>query len=361
MAASGAAKKRLFNDGRSCGQSILKDKCSPKVLTIDGAPRLLVSFPDQSGTPRVTTSVPIAAPTSSGSPVVVGSRDTPSSRPRKTGSVALFFRKFYNLASIRMYNLCDSLQITENDLKQKIWTIFEYSIKERMNLMKDRHLDQILMCAIYVICKLAKIERNSFTEIMRCYRFQPQAESHIYRSVLIAKTSDRLSMEVTSMEIEGSRNSGNNGAAPPTPSNMAGTAQNFGDERRGDLIKFYNQVYVPAVKDVANKLGLSRGGSVTSLTLSPLPKGRPPMNSPVRRVSSSVLLRTLDPKAIVASPAPQLTYCFSRSPGKVCYDYTLTVRNNGFIWRFMITLASHFLLSVAADDHHFRFSRISRP
>lgn len=186
--------------------------------------------------------------------------------------------------------------------------------------MKDRHLDQILMCAVYVVCKLAKVERNTFTEIMRCYRFQPQAESHIYRSVLIAKTSrnDKSGNNNDSGLINGdadtSMNTGeSNNSAPPTPSNMAGTCQNFGDEIRGDLIKFYNTVYVPQVKDVAN---LSRGNN-SSLTLSPLPKGKPTINSPVRRVTSSVMTRTLDPKAITASPAPQLSYCFSRSPAKV--------------------------------------------
>lgn len=88
---------------------------------------------------------------------------------------------------MRMQTLCTALDITEVDLKRKIWTIFEHSVMKRTHLMKDRHLDQILMSAVYVICKLCKIEKNTFTEIMRCYRFQPQAESHIYRSVLISK------------------------------------------------------------------------------------------------------------------------------------------------------------------------------
>lgn len=241
-------------------------------------------------------------------------RDT--ARPRRTGSVALFFRKFYNLACVRMQDLCNSLEISDTD-KKKIWTIFEYSIKERTELMKDRHLDQILMCAIYVICKLVKMEKNSFTEIMRCYRLQPQAESHIYRSVLIKKiTNDADS--TTSSNNERSEDNGNlvENITPPTPTNMAGTSQNFDGEERGDLIKFYNTVYVPQVKEYANKFGSARG-NVMNLSLSPLPKGKAPANSPVRRVTSSIMTRTLDPKAISASPAPQLSYCFSRSPAKV--------------------------------------------
>lgn len=240
-----------------------------------------------------------------------------ATKPKRTGSIALFFRKFYNLACVRMQDLCNSLEISDND-KKKIWTIFEYSVKERTKLMKDRHLDQILMCAIYVICKLIRMERNSFTEIMRCYRLQPQAESHIYRSVLIEKVSNDPGDPSTTGDSEKTEDNtmlGEN-ITPPTPTNMAGTSQNFNGETRGDLIKFYNTMYVPQVKEFANKFGSARG-SVMNLSLSPLPKGKAPANSPVRRVTSSIMTRTLDPKAISASPAPQLSYCFSRSPAKV--------------------------------------------
>ncbi|XP_016767855.1 retinoblastoma-like protein 1 isoform X4 [Apis mellifera] len=312
VAASGVAKKRLFSDTRIGGQSVLRGTgqsvLPSKVLTIDSNSRILF-LPEQITVPRSSSVQTTAAPIQT----VTINRE--SAKPKRTGSVALFFRKFYNLASVRMLDLCGSLEIMDIDLKKKIWTIFEYSIKERTELMKDRHLDQILMCAIYVICKLVKMEKNSFTEIMRCYRLQPQAESHIYRSVLIAKTpsgeSQKNNEEIKQKDVSDKETN----VAPPTPTNMAGTSQNFGEETRGDLIKFYNTVYVPQVKEMANKFGLVRG-SVMNLSLSPLPKGKPPANSPVRRVTSSIMTRTLDPKAISASPAPQLSYCFSRSPAK---------------------------------------------
>ena len=113
------------------------------------------------------------------------------------------------------------------------------------------------------------------------------------------------------------RNIQANNIAPPTPSDMAATSRIYGSEERGDLIKFYNTVYVPEVKDFAKRLGLAEG-SVTNLTLSPLPRTRTiATNSPVRRVTESVMTRVLDPKEIAASPAPQFHYCFNRSPAKV--------------------------------------------
>ena len=44
--------------------------------------------------------------------------------------------------------------------------------------MKDRHLDQMLMCAIYVTSKVTKDDRT-FHDIMKCYRQQPQANSEV--------------------------------------------------------------------------------------------------------------------------------------------------------------------------------------
>ena len=77
----------------------------------------------------------------------------------KAGAVGLFFRKVYNLAWLRVKDLCDRLNITDDDLKRKIWTCFELTLKNHTQLMKNRHLDQLLMCSIvsFIYC-------SSFTE-----------------------------------------------------------------------------------------------------------------------------------------------------------------------------------------------------
>ena len=49
------------------------------------------------------------------------------------------------------------------------------------DLMRDRHLDQLIMCCIYVMAKVLRLD-ITFQEIMRQYRHQPQAKSHV-RSV----------------------------------------------------------------------------------------------------------------------------------------------------------------------------------
>uniref|UniRef100_A0ABD2XMS5 Retinoblastoma-like protein 1 n=1 Tax=Trichogramma kaykai TaxID=54128 RepID=A0ABD2XMS5_9HYME len=234
---SALVKKRLFSE-KTANQSLLKGS-GPLA-------RVANSEPQRNGP---VTSTPVL------------NRD--QTKPRRTGSLALFFRKFYNLTNARMQTLCNALEITDVDVKRKIWTIFEHTIKERTELMKDRHLDQILMSAVYVICKLCKIDKNTFTEIMRCYRLQPQAESHIYRSVLITRVSRNSSS--TSDETLNNKHQENSG--PPTPSEMAATSRIYNSEERGDLIKFYNAVFVPEVKDYVKRLGLA-DPNIANLTTS---------------------------------------------------------------------------------------------
>ena len=67
---------------------------------------------------------------------------------------------------------------------------------------------------------------------MRHYRSQPQAASHVYRSVLLKPVSAGQELASTA---------GNEPAKPQSPSKMAETSTVGTDGvERGDLIKFYN-------------------------------------------------------------------------------------------------------------------------
>ena len=74
-------------------------------------------------------------------------------KPKKTGSLGLFFRKVYHISHLRLETLCHALEISEEG-KRKIWTTFEHALREETDLMKDRHLDQILMCSLYIVCRV---------------------------------------------------------------------------------------------------------------------------------------------------------------------------------------------------------------
>ncbi|XP_060534776.1 retinoblastoma-like protein 2 isoform X2 [Cylas formicarius] len=221
---------------------------------------------------------------------------TESVTPRKTGSLMLIFRKFYNLAGVRLQHLCLNLGFTDFELKRKIWTIFEDSIRHT-DLIKDRHLDQLLMCAIYVICKACNINNyeNLFAIIMKFYRQQPQASSSVYRDVLIERG-----------KIE-------DGKAIP--------------EKRNDLIQFYNSVYVKAMQAYAIRFQ-PNSNSNSNVLLSPLPAIRRNMVSPNinTQVVGNVFVKPLESSVIQVGSS--YNYFFSRSPSKELKNINRAINNN---------------------------------
>uniref|UniRef100_A0AAR2KU62 Retinoblastoma-like 2 (p130) n=1 Tax=Pygocentrus nattereri TaxID=42514 RepID=A0AAR2KU62_PYGNA len=221
-------------------------------------------------TPTSTAhSSPTAGKQSKKSPL----QGAPLNRTQRTGSLSLFFRKVYHLASVRLRDLCVKLDIS-TELRRKIWTCFEYSLVHCTELMMDRHLDQLLMCAIYVMTKVTK-EDKSFQNIMKCYRSQPQASSSVYRSVLISRRKRRQSGNSENNNRQTSPSEGGHeqgsgdsspmsmrssstlpipqpSSAPSTPTHIPGAPpEQEEEEERGDLIRFYNHIYIKQIKHFA--------------------------------------------------------------------------------------------------------------
>lgn len=79
-------------------------------------------------------------------------------------SLCVFSFQVYHLASVRLRDLCLKLDVS-NDLRRKIWTCFEFTLVHCADLMKDRHLDQLLLCAFYIMAKVT----CSFRKLMEFY------------------------------------------------------------------------------------------------------------------------------------------------------------------------------------------------
>ncbi|XP_067001278.2 retinoblastoma-like protein 1 [Anabrus simplex] len=229
-------------------------------------------------------------------------------KPRRACSLGLFFRKFYLLASVRMQELCTQLDLTDMELRKKCWTCFEYSITDQTNLMKDRCLDQILMCAVYCVCKRLKPE-TTLNDILRCYKLQPQAASHVYHRVLMPSDTENKdepkdhicsssTLPITQL--------------PSAPTHLAGTSANF-----EDLKEFFNNVYRMKILEFAKKLSPSNQSE--NLTLSPLPRRINSPLSPCRKISKKVSIEALKREEIPTSTRLH-SFCFSRSPSKNLQD-----------------------------------------
>ncbi|NP_001084880.1 retinoblastoma-like 1 L homeolog [Xenopus laevis] len=241
---------------------------------------------------------------------------TSARKPKKTGSLALFFRKMYHLASVRLRDLCLKLDVS-NDLRRKIWTLFVYSLVHCTDLMKDRHLDQLLLCAVYIMAKISKEERL-FHDIMKCYRNQPQANSHVYRSVLL-KRLPQASEDETSTSQDVEMTASNSNDSHPTPSGFTGSP--CGQAERGDLITFYNNVYVERVRLFALKFSSStQDHLVDAPPLSPFPSIKQQAISP-RRVSQQHSIYVSPHKnSGNLTPHTALLYKFNGSPSKSLQD-----------------------------------------
>lgn len=224
-----------------------------------------------------------------------------------------------------------------------MWTCFEYVLVNHVELMMDRHIDQIIMCAIYVMAKVCD-HSQSFTDIMRCYRLQPQAESHVYRSVLlkcrtrrksggsdsskndtsgqsspvnVENVEKKRSEKLSSMRSTSTLPTPHPGSHPPTPTILVHSATGSEEgEERGDLIMFYNRVFVEKVKKFAQKFSAQKN-SKDIPPLSPLPVVKSQSASP-RRVSSkhSIYLSPHKPTLHATPMATGLSYSFQKSPAK---------------------------------------------
>ncbi|XP_023839566.1 retinoblastoma-like protein 1 isoform X3 [Salvelinus sp. IW2-2015] len=358
--AAGSAKRRLFGDDSSSqaqqspslakrlmftpGGTLKID--TPTILNMTTANGQQLSIPLQGikndlggitliqvqtrgepGSP-ITAQVLLTASPSRPIPAPQAQPDPQQSRPRRTGSLALFFRKVYHLASVRLRDLCVRLDISA-ELRGKIWTCFEHSIVQCPELMKDRHLDQLLLCAIYIISKITK-EGHTFQDIMKCYRSQPQASSHVYRSVLIRPSSTREQPSDENMEVDPT--SGGKSADKADQSSREDALVQ--GEERGDLIQFYNSVYVLKIKGFALRYAAPSmdnrvWNEMEAPPLSPFPSMRAQPLSP-RRISQRHSIYVSPHKnGSCLTPNSAYTYKINGSPSKELTDINRMIRQGG--------------------------------
>ncbi|XP_039239753.1 retinoblastoma-like protein 1 isoform X3 [Pipra filicauda] len=340
--AAGSAKRRLFGDDSP--RETQMEKILPKGTKLTIAPASSIGAENVSVSPgqTVLTMTTTTGPGKVGQKVTIPLHGQPckvealapschppgnqaqevqvsaASKPKRTGSLALFYRKVYHLASVRLRDLCLKLDVS-NDLRRKIWTCFEFTLVHCADLMKDRHLDQLLLCAFYIMAKVTKEERT-FQDIMKSYRNQPQANSHVYRSVLLRNTSADVSGKNADPDTEMTEDSAVK-AASASGRSAAENSSESETEERGDLIKFYNAVYVGRVKAFALKYDITNQDHVMEAPpLSPFPSIRQQPVSP-RRISQQHSVYVSPHKnGACLTPRTALLYRFSGSPSKSLKD-----------------------------------------
>uniref|UniRef100_A0AAY4EV05 Retinoblastoma-like protein 1 n=1 Tax=Denticeps clupeoides TaxID=299321 RepID=A0AAY4EV05_9TELE len=205
-------------------------------------------------------------------------------KPRRTGSLALFFRKCH------------------------------HPIMMILSIMLA-----LVLNALHLITK----EERTFQDIMKCYRSQPQATSHVYRSVLLRRVSKASSAD-ENMEVDEPTEQAIEKRAQQNQAN----GQSESEEERGDLIQFYNSVYVLEMKSFALKYA-SIDNRTEAPPLSPFPSVRAQPLSP-RRISQRHSIYVSPHKNTAClTPNSAYTYRFSGSPSKALSDINRMIRQGG--------------------------------
>uniref|UniRef100_A0A667XAV7 Retinoblastoma-like protein 1 n=1 Tax=Myripristis murdjan TaxID=586833 RepID=A0A667XAV7_9TELE len=333
---AGSAKRRLFDDTPAplgVAPGGVKNDSGITVIQVQPAPC------DSPG-PITAQLLLTASPSRPISTTVTSDPQPGATRPRRTGSLALFFRKVYHLASVRLRDLCVKLDIAP-ELRGKIWTCFEHSLVHCTDLMRDRHLDQLLLCSIYIISKVTK-ETHTFQDIMKCYRSQPQASSHVYRSVLLRHTPREAAGD-ENMEVDPASGEKNSQASGEASSDQSG------EEERGDLIQFYNSVYVLKMKSFAQRY-TPHDNRMDAPPLSPFPSVRAQPLSP-RRISQRHSLYVSPHKSSSGCLTPNsYTYKINGSPSKELSDINRMIRQGCVSRKRAFTMEGDVMMSSACDS-----------
>ncbi|XP_033833925.1 retinoblastoma-associated protein [Periophthalmus magnuspinnatus] len=108
------------------------------------------------------------------------------SRHAKSNSLSLFYKKLYRLAYTRLKMLCSYLLSYHPELEPIIWTLFQHTLQHEYELMRNRHLDQLMMSAMYAIAKVKSVDLR-FKTIVTAYKNMPNTKQETFKQVLISE------------------------------------------------------------------------------------------------------------------------------------------------------------------------------
>lgn len=142
-------------------------------------------------------------------------------------SFGQFFKKVLSYSANRITEICTAISLSAS-IQEEIWNSFKYFLSEKTEFLISRHLDHIILCSIYGVCKSNRAD-VTFKSLFDQHNLLYQADPQLFIKVKLL------------------------------------------DNRTGDLIKFYNEVYIQTMKDYLNKKVTVAAPRISSLNpMSPL-------------------------------------------------------------------------------------------
>lgn len=168
-------------------ESYIWEKDSPLIEGISKERKNLYEHLHQSGTPIKPNQNACA---------VFASPQPKKSYSNTNMGVVLLLRKASYLAYIRIKKIINDISeyvkfdsnTMDSFLKQVEYT-FMYIVTQT-DLLVDRHMDQIILCSVYMIAKINKIE-ITFGKILEKYDTQPQSSKSVYTNVRMNDNSSK--------------------------------------------------------------------------------------------------------------------------------------------------------------------------
>lgn len=183
-------------------------------------------------------------------------------------AVNLFFSKIVKLAAVRINGMVERLQISQQ-IRERVYCLFQQILSQRTALFFNRHIDQIILCCFYGVAKITQLSLT-FKEIIFNYRKQAHCKPQVFRAVFV---DDRSS----------SRRSGGK------------TGQDH-----VDIIMFYNEIFIPAVKPLLVELAPSGVAKNPNQVSEANKKDEGPCPGSPKVVSSFPSLPDMSPKKVSA-------------------------------------------------------------
>ncbi|XWS65452.1 hypothetical protein CRYUN_Cryun05aG0113800 [Craigia yunnanensis] len=177
--------------------------------------------------------------------------------------INIFFSKINKLAAVRINGMVERLQLSQQ-IRESVYCQFQQILSQRTSLFFNRHIDQIILCCFYVVAKISQLHLT-FKEIICNYRKQPQCKPQVFCSVFIDRSS--------------ARRNGRTG------------------QDHVDIITFYNEIFIPAVKPLLVELGPA--GTTTRMNRVPEANNSPCPGSP--KVAPFPSLPDMSPKKVSAT------------------------------------------------------------
>ncbi|KAL6557298.1 Retinoblastoma-related protein 1 [Orobanche minor] len=144
-------------------------------------------------------------------------------------AIGVFFKKINKVAAVRINGVIERLQPSQQHIRENTYRLFQQVLNHQTSLFFNRHVGQIILCCLYGIAKISKVNLT-FKEIIDNYRkethYGPQELRRVFVDLSLANHSSGYT----------------------------------------DIIVFYNEVFVPAAKPLLVEVGPAVISTVSEVT-----------------------------------------------------------------------------------------------